>query len=309
MRYMRWLRRYNAVLSINRGFMMRLLLLSLTVCWFCGCAVQPMTEKPAITPTNDLNNVTDAAESFSARFQPEEVLVIFDLDNTLLTMDSALGSVAWYDWQAEMADKPGCQPGELNDRFAAQGLLYFLGSMRPVQPDTADIVAGLQRAGHPVLVLTARGPDYYLETLRELTRNDLIFTPLRASLRGQNALTYALQRPVRYQQGVLMVAGQNKGEMLLDLYARLKLALPQAVVMADDSRDNLEDMQTSLKQAGIPGQLFRYGLADDKAAAFDPINAAAQWRQLLPTLNIQRTLLAARNLPSDKLLASCSEVQ
>lgn len=253
--------------------------------------------------------MTRAAESLSVHFQPEDVLVIFDMDNTLLTMDSALGSVAWYDWQEKMADTPDCQPGELSNRFAAQGLLYFLGSMSAVQSDTAAIVNGLQQARHPVLVLTARGPDYYLETLRELARNDLAFSPLAQLPPGQNALAYTLERAARYQQGVLMVSGQNKGEMLLDLYARLDLPLPAAVVMADDGKDNLEDMQASLQQAGIPHRLLRYGRADAKVAAFDPVSTAAQWRQLLPTLDPQRALLAAKNMPSDQQLAYCGEAQ
>lgn len=275
-----------------------------------GCAGHSVKPSPAISETDDLNAVIDAAGHFSQHYTADEILVVFDLDNTLLTMDSSLGSVAWYDWQAEMADIQGCQPGELQNRFAAQGLLYFLGSMQPLQSNTADIVADLQLAGYPVMVLTARGADYYLQTLRELARNRLSFAPLSNIAPEHRAEPYMPsngKRPVLYQQGVLMVAGQNKGEMLLDLYDKLGLALPKAVVMADDSLDNLVNMQASLKQTGIPHRLVRYNHSDSKVAAFDPISTGAQWRQLMKTLDVQRAVIAASNFPEHVELADCSD--
>ncbi len=283
-------------------------LLLLNFVWLSGCTAQNLIEQPKIQDNNDLNTVVSAADSFSSQFPTEDILIVFDLDNTLLTMDSALGSVAWYDWQADMADLEGCQPGELVNRFAAQGLLYFLGSMQPVQDDTADIVHALQQSGYPVMVLTARGHDYYLSTLRELNRNNLSFDALLAPPAGQHPKPFTppeAARPVRYQQGVLMVAGQHKGQMLMDLYSHLNLPLPKAVVMADDSLENLENMQTTLTQANIPYRLFRYSLADAKVGAFDAASATSQWQRLSLTLNDLRDVIATNNLPAPEQLLSC----
>ncbi len=273
-----------------------------------GCAAQPeVRQSTAISEAENLHAVITAATEFNEQLPSQDILVVFDMDNTLLGMDSQLGSVPWYDWQAEMAREAGCQPGELQNRFAAQGVLYFLGSMHPVQNDAAAIITELQQNGFPVLVLTARGMDYQLETLRELNRNEMAFESLSHKLSGGLEFMPAdAARAVLYRQGVLMVAGQHKGLMLQALYAELGLPLPRAVVMADDSRQNLTDMQETLTDAEIPHRLFRYSKADEWVEQFDPVSAAADWQQLLPAVQAVSASMQNQNLPDDESLTGCN---
>ncbi len=288
---------------------LRLFLLLIYFLVLIGCAAQSNIRPSAITETNDLGQVMIAAEQFAGQFSTENVLIVFDLDNTLLTMDSMLGSVPWYDWQSEMSKTAGCQPGELQDRFAAQGVLYFLGSMHPVQDDASEIIAKLQQTGFRVMVLTARGKDYKLETSRELNRNRMGFSSLTAAGPGYQSQSFTppnAAREVLYQQGVLMVAGQHKGLMLEALYTELGLSLPQAVVMADDSLQNLKDMQETLVAANIPHQLYRYGLADVRVNNFDSRQAVRDWQQLLPGIDAITASMSNQNLIDSSMLTGCN---
>ncbi len=273
-----------------------------------GCAPHMAVEQPAIMETSDLRDIAIAVNKLSRQVPRDDILVVFDLDNTLLTMDSELGSVAWYDWQSELARAPGCQAGELNDRLAVQDVLYFLGSMQPVQPDAAEIIRDLQAMGSPVMVLTARGSAFNLSTQRELQRNQLSFTALQTtSEQSQNLLFTppSAARAVLYSQGVMMVAGQHKGQMLLDLYTRLQLPLPAAVVMADDSLSNLTDVQQALTAQDIAHRLFRYSRADKRIARFDPRQADLDWQALEPAIAAIRDSMNTQNLPDLALLSSC----
>lgn len=250
-----------------------------------GCAVAPPAAQ--YFDTADLAAVRDDVLALARRHGAGQVLAVFDLDNTLLAMEQGLGSDQWYEWQKSLAADAPCGPGTVPDRLAVQGALYFASAMRPTQGNAPTIVADLQAAGVRTVALTSRGPDFRLQTFRELRRNGYDFR--RAAL--PPAAGWADDFPpdrgtraVRYEDGVFLTAGQHKGEMLLELLERTGLALPRAIVMADDKRANLDAVVETFDRLGVPVRAWRYAGEDETVRAFDPAAAQELWNEIRPAL-------------------------
>ena len=292
--------------GVSWGFVFAVVLVS-------GCASTP---PPAsrVAPAADLSAALEAARDFAAVYDPEDILVIFDLDNTLLTMSGDLGSNQWYEWQSEMRDQPGCVPERVNELLATQGSLYFAGSMKPTQDDTAAIIRRLQEEEFRVMVLTSRGLDFRLSTFRELRRNNLDFSrsgiPMDKNSRFDNLTYFGNKgRPVLYEDGVFMVAGQDKGIMLETLLQRSDWIWPDAVVAMDDTADKITALKSNLDDLGIPYRLFRYTGMDETVARFDPEAAAHDWDRIKDSLQTIQQVMGNDNyqLPEQMLDPACTD--
>ncbi len=283
--------------------------------WVTSCARSPVVRAPApvtISEGDDLAVVVRRARELASELGRERVLLAFDIDNTLLAMETALGSDAWYDWQKELAQADPCDVRLVPDRLAAQGALYHAGAMRPTQGDLPELIERARESGHPIMIITARGSGFRLSTFRELRRNGLSVRDTGPGPRGGFAEDLSLPgavRPVRYEDGVLMLAGQDKGRMLLALYRHLDLEPPAAVVFADDKTDNIDAMAAALQAAGIRGELLRYSREDARRDAFPANEAALQWARLEPALRVVESIMGSANfdLPVAALNPVCLE--
>lgn len=280
-----------------------------------ACVRAPIAPAPApvtISEGDDLAVVVRRARELAAELGRENVLLALDIDNTLLAMDTELGSDAWYDWQKELATANPCDVRLVPDRLAAQGALYHAGSMHLTQDDLPELLGRARAAGHPVMIVTARGSGFRLATFRELRRNGLSFRDTGPGPRGGFGDDLDLPgaaRAVRYEDGVLMLAGQDKGQMLLALYRYLGLAPPAAVVFADDKAENIDAMAAALRAAGVRGELLRYSREDARRAAFPAAAVALQWARLEPALRAVESIMGSANfdLPVAALNPVCLE--
>lgn len=276
------------------------LAVALAAVFMTGCGSNPPIDS-RVNEASNLITALHAARELTEEFDPEDILVVFDLDNTLLAMNTELGSDQWYNWQKSLQDRPGCVPERVPELLKAQGAAYFAGSMRPTQPDTAAIVRKLQDEEFRVIVLTSRGLDFRLATFRELRRNELDFSqhaiPVDEDTRF-SSLTYfpeGSSRAVLYEDGVFMVAGQHKGKMLESLLKRLEWTWPDAVVVMDDSEHKVTDLQSTLGLLDIPYRLFRYSGEDARVAAFNGEQAAREWGQVAPALKAMEQIYGSAN--------------
>ena len=129
--------------------------------------------------------------------------------------------------------------------------------MHPPQRDLPRIIGRLQDRGIHTLVLTSRGPEFRASTERELDRNGYDFastalpvrnlpggtlscrttwTNLEADgLTSRTSLHSSLTepRPVTYENGIYMTAGQPKGAMLLSILHHAE-QISEPIVYADD---------------------------------------------------------------------------
>lgn len=248
--------------------------------------------------TSNLTDIKSDVMTLARQVGKQNVLMVFDIDNTLLAMEQGLGADQWYDWQKELNDSDRCNPQNVGNRFAAQGAIYFASAMRPTQADGASVVKAIQDQGIRVIALTSRGQDYRLQTFRELRRNNFDFTFSAIGPAGGYAEPFTPVengRLSRYEDGVFLTAGQHKGDMLQALLSKTGTPLPEVVVMADDKQANLDAIKQTFGSLQIPVHAWRYTGEDENVRNFDSQKAAGQWREIEASLRQIQQVFGADN--------------
>ena len=287
---------------------MNLVLAACTVHWEVDWSGDPIQSLDS--ETADLADVAADALELAEQTEKESLLVVFDIDNTILAMEQGLGADQWYEWQKELDKNDRCNPENVGNRFAAQGALYFASAMRPTQDDAASQVKAVQDASIPVIALTSRGQDYRLQTFRELRRNGYSFAHSAIGPPGgydQSFIPVADGRMSRYEDGVFMTAGQHKGQMLYALLQKTGTSLPSAIVMADDKQKNLDAVKETFSALDVPVRAWRYTGEDENVAGFDPEQAYTEWQAIEDALRQIQQILGPDNydLTDAKLPEDC----
>ena len=273
-------------------------------------AEPPPPAQNLLGTTDDLQLVTELSLDLARKYGGNNVLVVMDIDNTLLAMEQDLGSDQWYYWQAEMAGTHPCSSMVVNDLLAAQGALFFASAMRPTQPNAAEQIRRMQDAGLRVIALSSRGYEYRLSTFRELRRNGFSFWPSAWPPEvgfGGAFTAQGLTRPIAYEDGVGFLSGQDKGLALKALLDRSGAAYPTLIVMADDKQEHLNNVMKAFSWSSTKVHAWRYTHEDDAVAAFSPSAAAAEWKALRPALMTIQDVLGPDNyeLPASDIPAGC----
>jgi hypothetical protein len=244
--------------------------------------------------TSDLADVTADTLKLIEKTNRHNILVVFDIDNTLLAMEQGLGSDQWYDWQKHLSEEDQCDPRNVGERFAVQGALYFASAMRSTQQDGADQVRAIQDQGLKVIALTARGMDYQLQTFRELRRNNFSFSYSAIGPAGgysESFVPVENGRPSLYEDGVFLTAGQHKGQMLFALLEKTGTRMPAVIVMVDDKQKNLDAVKETFSALNIPVHAWRYAGEDNNVRDFNPDQADQLWNAIEnPLREVQQAL-------------------
>jgi hypothetical protein len=298
----------------------RMAALAVVLVILSACAAASSTTPPAAKPpplaqnllgsTDELQLVAELALDLAKKYGGERVLVALDIDNTLLAMEQDLGSDQWYYWQQDLEAQNPCSAQLVNGRLEVQGALYYASAMRPTQPDAAQQVRRMQDAGLKVIALTARAPEYRLSTFRELRRNGfgLWHSAWPPQAGYADAFTpEGAERPVRYEDGVLFAAGQDKGVVLQALLQRSGSGQPVLILMVDDKQANLQQVMKAFAWSTTKVHAWHYTREQPVVAAFDPAAAARQWDALRPALEqIEKTLGPDNfDLPADAPRPGC----
>lgn len=252
---------------------------------------------------DDLAGAIEAAKAARMGASQGRVLLVLDIDNTLLTMPQYLGGDRWFNHHVSRI-AAGTDPdfADVSALIAAQTALFGLASMEPTQPGIPELLSEARAAGVDVFLLSARGPDLYDATRRELDRNAIRFDApyacafflctgngvygdreIRAALAaiGENppASPY---RNILIRDGVMLVAGQDKGVMLKLLMAAIGGRGYAGVVVADDGQRNIDALAASGNP--VPLSLFHYRRIDTAVTAAEDREAQARLRALRAVL-------------------------
>jgi hypothetical protein len=275
----------------------------------CAGSLQPENSNDPLRnrdmETADLADVTTDSLALAERTGRENVLVVFDIDNTILAMEQGLGADQWYEWQKSLANDDQCHPQNVGNRFAVQGALYYASAMRATQDDAARQVKTIQDSGLPVIVLTSRGPDFRLQTFRELRRNGFSFTHHAIGPPGgfdKSFIPVDNGRMSRYEDGVFMTAGQHKGQMLLALLQKTGTPLPAVIVIIDDKQKNLDAVKETFNALDVPVHAWRYSGEDANVAGFDPEQAHTDWKSIEGSLRQIQQVMGPDNYNLDSAL-------
>ena len=273
-----------------------------------ACAT--VTIEPLARETGEMELFIDDALRANSQFSLGDILVVFDIDNTLLAMEPGLGSDKWYEWQKEHLTSEPCDERVVGNRLAVQGAVFFASAMRKTQANAPQLVRRIQDEGISVIALTSRGVDFRLQTFRELRRNGYDFRRTAIGPDGgwpDDFLPDNGIRPARYEDGVFLTTGQHKGAMLKALLDRTQTPMPAAILVLDDKQANLDAVIETFSALDVPVRAWRYSGEDVNVAAFDENASHATWQELLPALETIQTVLGPDNfeLPENKLPAGC----
>jgi hypothetical protein len=256
--------------------------------------------------TKDFADVAKTVEAYIAKYGAEHVLLVLDIDNTVMSMDTDLGSDHWFEWQnyllANEPDSPHLVAKTFPELLKAQGILYDRGKMHPTQPDEPKLIGDLQKQGISAILLTSRGPEFRGVTERELKRCGYDFKssalpvhdvpketflpydpahPEQSGLTAEELTKYKLgtPRPVLYTDGIFMTAGQHKGMMLLTLLKKANRDI-KAIVYVDDNLRHVGAVFSAAVARNIEVSSFQYQREDMRVQKFwysDKGNMDSEW--------------------------------
>jgi len=223
--------------------------LALAILLLAACASAP-AEPPGPPPpqnllgsTDELQLVTELSLNLAAEYGAENILVVLEIDGTLLTTQS----------------------GQASDPCNSTSGDGLSSPMQPAQADAADLVRRIQAAGMSVIVLTSRSPDCQPRTLADLRSNGFDFKahawrPLEGY--PEPFIPAGGEHAVVYQDGVFFTGGQNKGLMLKALLQKAGNPQPMLIVMADNSRESLNAVMKEFSWSSTKVHAWRYTRAD-----------------------------------------------
>lgn len=257
----------------------------------------PSVEPPIEATAANMTVVRDTARELAKVHGVSRVLVVYDIDNTLLTSSTALGSDQWYVWQEAMLDSDDPERitkvrKDLKCLLDAQELLYFTRPMKLTDETVIWSVDSLRSEGFTQWVVTSRGPEVSALTFREFGRGGLSFSNFYGDRKTgpEDFQMTGRAGPVslRMHDGVLFTSGFNKGEALREVLRRTGRSGDfSAIVFADDTPKHLPRMRDAFEKSGIDVRTFLYqavkGAVDEFNSAGSPSKALAkeQWCKLV----------------------------
>lgn len=195
------------------------------------------------------------------KLNPKQILIAFDIDNTLGKPQDIAGSDQCFSEIAKMYDRKSA----IAMYAYAQNHTYLLPVETDTQTGSSATVKQLQNEGYTVIGLTSRGIEVQKHTFKQLKKIGINFAKKCPSKKSFNFDTEKFD--CRYKKGILFCASNDKGEMLQKLLNKIKYH-PQAVIVIDDKQHNLDVVAKSFNQdMHLIG--LRYGACDEEVKCFD----------------------------------------
>ena len=250
-----------------------------------ACASSParLNEGVMIEEVTTFNQIAPVVQTLNQQYKPENVLIVSDIDNTLLTNNGGLGGDIWYQWQrGKLAVKPSPEQTVSCLFEDVIGMLYELSPMALTESQVPGLIEQLQAQGNPMMLLTSRSPDYRSPTERELNNKgiDASLTALAPS--GETDVTYRelLAREMSYSRGIMMTTGMHKGDMLAWILAKTGREF-DAIVFIDDSQHNIDNMHERWQHESVDMRVFHYTHVEaERVETFGQVLSAEQANDL-----------------------------
>ncbi|NCP65330.1 MAG: DUF2608 domain-containing protein [Paraglaciecola sp.] len=282
---------------MNKTFFISIVALLLS-----ACVAQASNPKVVVKETKAYSQVEAEVQNILSQDSAKQLLIVLDIDNTILTSASDLGSDIWYQWQhQDLAIKPTAEQMVSCLYEDSINLLYELAPMRLTEPHLPQLIESWQKQGITVFALTSRSPGSRFATERELKRAgiDMSITALAPANTPAPVYREKLQREMSYMGGIMMTSGMNKGQMLRYILQKTNRHFAN-VVFVDDSQKNIDNLYAEFNQTGglnsqpaLALTLFHYTkIEDERIAAQGAVLTqqqadamAQQWRMLNATLD------------------------
>jgi hypothetical protein len=245
--------------------------------------------------TNSVLTIEKKVLEKGKKYGKKNVLVVFDIDNTLMAMSQDFGADQWWGWQSSNCMKKKapsfCVTNKFNELLDIQGQIFAVSNMKPSEKTTPRVIRTLQKRGYKVILLTSRGPAFRSATERALAMNKFNFESSAIGPKGGYAGTfkpYTLKNPSKfgltksdmeksgnkkprsasYMNGLFMTSGMNKGLMLKAIMSKTGTNF-KAIIFADDHIKHTKSVQKILgSKKSLDVTTYRYGAIDAQVKKF-----------------------------------------
>ncbi len=246
-------------------------LFSCAVASLMACSATPVQQASGakIEEVTSFNQIAPVVQILNQQYKPENVLIVSDIDNTLLTNNGGLGGDVWYQWQrGKLAVKPSPEQTVSCLFEDVIGMLYELSPMALTEPQVPGLIEQWQLQGNPMMLLTSRSPNYRSPTERELLNKGIDVSMSALAPVGEPNPVYRekLDRDMSYSRGIMMTTGMHKGDMLEWILSKTGREF-EAIVFIDDSKHNIDDMYERWQNKPVEMVIFHYSQVESKRIA------------------------------------------
>jgi hypothetical protein len=223
---------------------------------------------------------TDSIESIVNYIDLDEpdILVIFDIDNTLARPSEELSSDEWFCYLVNKRMMEGYD--YLTSIYYVLPIVYYAQFnvwLEPTESIVPFLVQQLMNHKIPVMALTTRSLFVAERTMEQLERINIAF--LVSHISQDSLVLLGLDHPCFYNQSILFSGNNDKGEALVRLFEIMNY-FPKKVIFVDDKLKYLLSVEKILKDYNISFIGIRYSGCDERVHNFNPDNAEMQWNKL-----------------------------
>ncbi len=214
-------------------------------------------------------------EEFSKHAE-EGILLVFDIDNTILEPTQTLGSDQWFCNQIDQYVDKGYPAQEALEIALAEWMaVQNVTNVQLVEPTVAKLIAKYQKKGWPLIGLTTRGLGMATRTVEQLQS---LGVDLSKSSPIQEELLIQNKGSALFRGGILFTAGTNKGSAFFKLLDKAGYQAKK-VLFVNDKTSHLSAVEKACKRRKVPFLGLRYGFLDHKVNHMRKDLAEVQWKQ------------------------------
>jgi len=207
------------------------------------------------------------------KFREEGVLLLYDIDNTLITLDQTLGTDQWFVPRfAQLQKELGDSRQALNKALTEWTAVQCISKVHEVENGASAMIKSQQEDGVMCMALTTRGLAISERTVDQLHSIGVDFT-VTAPLKGN--LVFHTTDTIIYRDGILFNSGTHKGDALVEFFHQIGF-IPKKLVFINDKYKHLTSVEEGCNRLGIPIVGLRVNFLDEVVNAFNPEVANVQ---------------------------------
>lgn len=231
------------------------------ISFICSLLISPVFAQVIDYQTDSFAEIASQYEQLGV--DPHKTLMVFDLDDTLITMSQRLGGVGWWDWQYALLKSNKTSDKLFTKDFQQlvriQNILFQLVKMEVTDEHVIPFVMKNATEGSTLLGFTARSSEHLSATLMQLKDNGflendkLLFREKGLKLNHKTSLAGRVHCPqftreVIYQQGIFFLNGEDKGEALKCVLSQTDQEI-NTILFVDDAQRNTMSMHRAFEES------------------------------------------------------------
>lgn len=242
------------------------------------------------TEIESVKTVIEQVNELNQKFSPEEVLIVFDIDNTVLRTSSVVPSDQWFEWQwDEISKQSEFSITDSHGEFLSHlEELYWKAEFLLTETPLTKVAVEQFKKENRFFYLTSRNSGMVEVTTKALNKNSIGFSNNRLEAKDlflgtefksiapaymlENYSASRQETKIQYRKNVFFTAGLNKGLMLRLMLLQSNLK-PKAILFMDDKAKHTANVQKEFLKDSIEVYTYTYHQVLDQVHEFESLSA------------------------------------